>query len=165
MPISASDIQYRMSGGASNNDPAAALGGVESSNSFVDNAIFADVSSADASSGKTYYRCFYVHNNHATLTYLAPHIWIQTQTSSGDTDIAIGLDAAGLNGTATTIADENTAPTGVSFSQPASEGAGLSLGDMAPGDYYAVWVRYTVNASAASTTDTDAIRVKGDTNP
>lgn len=165
MPIVSSDIQYRMSGGAANSDPDAALGGAESSNSFATNAIFDDVSSAEASAGDTEYRCFYVHNNHATLTLQSAKIWIQTQTPSGDTDIAIALGGEGLNGTAETVANENTAPSGETFSQPSSFAGGLSLGSLAPGDRYPVWVRRTVNAGAAGANDSWAIRVQGDTNP
>lgn len=165
MAIASSDIQYRMSGGASNSDPAAALGGAKSSTPFTTNAIFDDVSSAEASAGDIEYRCFYVHNAHATLTLQGAKIWIQAQTSSSDTDIALALGGEGLNGTAETVADESTAPTGESFSQPSSFAGGLTIGDLAPGDHYPVWIRRTVNASAASATDTWTVRVQGDTNP
>ena len=165
MPIIATDIHYRMSGGASNTDPAAAIGGAKSSTSFTSNAIFDDVSSAEAAAGDAEYRCIYVHNAHSTLTLQGAKIWIQSQTSSSDTDIAIALCGEGLNGTAETVANEGTAPTGESFSQPASFAAGLTLGDLAPGEHYPVWVRRTVNAAAASATDTWTIRVQGDTNP
>lgn len=165
MPIVASDIHYRMSGGAANADPAAALGGAKSSNSFATNAIFDDVSSDEAGTGDTEYRCIYIHNNHATLSLIGAKVWIQAQTSSGDTDIAIALGGEGKNGTAEAIGSEGTAPSGVVFSQPASFAAGLSLGDLAPGDHYPIWVRRTVNAAASSATDTWTIRVQGDTNP
>jgi len=165
MAITSTDIHYRMSGGASNSDPAAALGGAKSSNSFATNAIFDDVSSAEASAGDIGYRCFYVHNAHATLTLQGAKIWIQAQTSSSDTDIAIALGGEGLNGTAEVIANEGTAPVGESFSQPSSFAGGLTLGDIGPGQHYPVWVRRTVNAAAASATDTWTIRVQGDTNP
>jgi hypothetical protein len=154
-----------MSGGAANSDPAAALGGAKSSTSFSTNAIFDDVSSAEASAGDTEYRCFYVHNAHATLTLQGAKIWIQAQTSSGDTDVAIALGGEGLNGTAETVANENTAPSGESFSQPSSFAGGLTIGDLAPGNHYPVWIRRTVNATAASATDTWTVRVQGDTNP
>lgn len=163
MPIINTDIQYRMSGGAANSDPAAALGGAMSSTAFTANAIFDDVSSAEATAGDTEYRCFYVRNGHATLTLTSAKVFIQAQTSSADTDIAIALGGEGVNGTAETVGNEGTAPTGESFSQPASYAAGLSLGDLAPGDYYPVWVRRTVNAGAAAATDTWTIRVQGDT--
>lgn len=165
MPIASSDIQYRMSGGASNSDPAASLGGAKSSTSFTTNAIFDDVTSAEAAAGDAEYRCFYVHNAHATLTLQGAKIWIQSQTSSADTDIAIALGGEGKNGTAETVVNEGTAPSGETFSQPSSFAGGLSLGDLAPGEHYPVWVRRTVNASAASATDTWTIRVQGDTNP
>lgn len=165
MAIASSDIHYRMSGGASNSDPAAALGGAKSSTSFSTNSIFDDVSSAEASAGDIEYRCFYVHNNHGTLTLQGAKIWIQAQTSSSDTDVALALGGEGLNGTAETVANEGTAPTGESFSQPSSFAGGLTLGDIGPGGHYPVWIRRTVNAAAASATDTWTVRVQGDTNP
>lgn len=165
MPIVNTDIHFRLSGGAANSDPAASLGGAKSSVQFTANAIFDDVSSAEAAAGDAEYRCFYVHNGHATLTLQGAKIWIQSQTSSSDTDIAIALGGEGLNGTAETVANEGTAPSGESFSQPASFAAGLTLGDIAPGEHYPVWIRRTVNAAAASATDAWTIRVQGDTNP
>lgn len=165
MAIISTDIQYRMSGGASNTDPAAALGGAKSSTSFSTNAIFDDVSSAEATAGDIEYRCFYIHNAHATLTLQGAKIWIQSQTSSSDTDVALALGGEGLNGTAETVANENTAPVGETFSQPSSFAGGLTIGDLAPGDHYPVWIRRTVNAAAVSATDTWTVRVQGDTNP
>lgn len=165
MPITSSDIHFRMSGGSSNSDPAASLGGAKSSTQFSSGSVFDDVSSAEAAAGDINYRCFYVHNAHGSLTLQGAKIWIQSQTSSSDTDIAIALGGEGLNGTAETIANESTAPSGESFSQPSSFASGLTLGDIAPGEHYPVWVRRTVNSSAASTTDTWTIRVQGDTNP
>lgn len=165
MPIVNTDIHYRLSGGAANSDPAASLGGAKSSVQFTANAIFDDVSSAEAAAGDAEYRCIYVHNAHATLTLQGAKIWIQSQTSSSDTDIAIALGGEGLNGTAETVANEGTAPAGESFSQPASFAAGLTIGDLAPGEHYPVWIRRTVNAAAASATDAWTIRVQGDTNP
>lgn len=47
MAIIDSEIQYRLSGGASNSDPNASLGGVKSSTAWVNN-MFDDVSAAQA---------------------------------------------------------------------------------------------------------------------
>ena len=69
----------------------------------------------------TEYRCFYVHNAmHATLTMQNSVIWIQSNTTSADTSIEIALGSSAVNGTEQTIANENTAPTGVTFSAPSS---------------------------------------------
>ncbi len=164
MPIASSDIQYRLSGGAANSNPAASLGGAKSSTA-AGATIFDDVSAAESAAGDTEYRCIYVHNNHGSLTLQNAVIWIQTNTPSGDTTVAIALGGEGLNGTAETVANENTAPAGESFSSPASKGAGLSLGNIPAGQHYPVWVRRTVNAGAAAAADSFTLRVEGDTGP
>lgn len=164
MPITTTDIKYKLSGGAANSDPLLSIGGAKSS---VDSssAIFDDVSSAEASAGDVEYRCVYILNNHGALSYQTAKVWIQTQTPSGDTDVAIGLAAAGLNAAETAVANENTAPAGVTFSAPSSFAGGLSLGTIPAGQFYGIWVRRTVNAAAASASDSFTLRVQGDTLP
>ena len=164
MPITSTDIHYRLSGGASNTDPALSIGGVKSSTA-AGATVFDDVASAEASAGDIEYRLVYIHNAHATLTLLGAKVWIQTNTPSANTDVAIGLGVGGLNATETAVANENTAPGSVTFSQPASFAAGLTLGDLAPGQHYGVWVRRTVTAGAAVAADNFTLRVQGDTNP
>lgn len=164
MPIVSTDIKYRLSGGASNTDPAAALGGAKSSTDAA-STIFDDVSSAEATAGDIEYRCVYVHNNHGSLTLQGAKIWIQTQTPSADTDVAIGLGSSAVNGTEQTVANEGTAPTSVTFSAPSSFAGGLTIGDIPAGQHKAVWVRRTVNAGAAAASDSFALRVQGDTTP
>ena len=163
MAIVSTDIQYRLSGGASNSDTAASLGGVKSSTAASN--YFDDVSSAEASAGDTEYRCVYVHNAHATLTLIGAKVFIQANTPSSDTDVAIGLGSSAINGTEQTVANESTAPTGVSFSAPTTFAGGLAIGDLAAGAHKAVWVRRTVNAGAAAYSDSFTLRVQGDTKP
>ena len=164
MAIISTDIVYRLSGGAANSDQNASLGGAKSSTA-ASASIYDDVTSAEASSGDTEYRCIYVHNNHGTLTYLGSKVWIQTNTPSADTDVAIGLGTSAVNGTEQTVADENTAPSGVTFSAPTSFAGGLSIGDIPAGQHKAVWIRRTINAGAAAASDSFTLRVQGDTNP
>ena len=163
MAIVSTDIQYRLSGGASNAVTASSLGGVKSS--VAASNYFDDVSSAEASAGDTEYRCVYVHNNHGTLSLIGAKVFIQTNTPSSDTDVAIGLGSSAINGTEQTVANESTAPTGVSFSAPTTFAGGLAIGDLAAGAHKAVWVRRTVNAGAAAYADSFTLRVQGDTNP
>ena len=164
MPIISSDIIYRLSGGAANSDPALSIGGTKSSVA-AGATLYDDVSSVEAGAGDTEYRCVYVHNAHATLTLIGSKVWIQTNTPSANTDVAIALGGAGLNGTETAVANENTAPSGPSFTQPSSLAAGLTIGDLAPGDHYPLWVRRAVTAGAAVAADNFTLRVQGDTNP
>ena len=106
-----------------------------------------------------------MHNNHGTLSLIGAKVFIQTNTPSSDTDVAIGLGSSAINGTEQTVADESTAPTGVSFSAPTTFAGGLAIGDLAAGAHKAVWVRRTVNAGAAAYADSFTLRVQGDTNP
>ncbi|MFC7408717.1 hypothetical protein [Hydrogenophaga atypica] len=160
MPITSTDIQYRLSGGAANSNPDASLGGAKSSE-LVPVDLFDDVSSAESAAGDTEYRIIYVHNNHGSLTLQNAVIWISANTTGSR--IAIGLGASAINGTESTIANENTAPGGVTFSQPSSKGAGLSLGSIPPGQHKAVAIRRAVVAATPAANDTYTLSVEGDT--
>jgi hypothetical protein len=162
VPIVSGDIKYRLSGGAGNADPDLSLGGVKSSTDMPAD-LFDDVSSAESSAGDTEYRCVYIHNNHGTLSLQTAVIWIQANTASTATQIAIGVGTAAINGTEQTVANESTAPTSVTFSEPTTFGAGLALGTLPAGQHKAVWVRRIVDAAAGASNDTFTLRVQGDT--
>lgn len=167
MAIVAADIKFYLSGGGGNTDPNAALGGVISTTVITAatlHNLFDQVSGDEAAAGDTEYRCFYVKNTHGSLSLQNAVIWIQTQTPSTDSIVAIALAGEGLNATAETVANESTAPVGESFTSPSSKGTGLSLGTMAAGQRYAIWVRRVISvAAAAYDADSVVIRVEGDT--
>lgn len=164
MAIVSTDIKYSLSGGSSNPSPAASLGGARSSTE-ADATIFDNVSSAEAVAGDVEYRCIYVLNSHGSLTLQGAKLWVQANTPSADTTIDIGLGTSAVNGVEQTISDENTAPTGVTFSAPANEGAAISIGDLGSGQHKAIWIRRAITAGAAAANDSFTLRVKGDTNP
>jgi hypothetical protein len=164
MAIASTDIHYRLSGGASNSSPASSLGGAKSSTD-AGAAIFDDVSSAEAAAGDTEYRCVYVHNGHASLTLIGAVLWIAANTPSPSTTIDVGVGSSAVNGTEQAVADENTAPSGVTFAAAASQGAGIALGDIPAGQSRAVWLRRSVSAGAAAVADSFTLRVAGDTAP
>ena len=145
------NIEFRLSGGAGNSNAAASLGGAMSSTVAPTglNGLFDQVSSAEAAAGDVEYRCIYVANT-GTTTAQGAKLWIQANTPNSDNQIAIALGDEGVNGVAETVANESTAPSGETFSEPASEGAGLSLGNLAQNDEYPVWIRRTINAGAAA---------------
>lgn len=163
MPIAGSDIKYRLSGGSSNADANASLGGAMSSTA-APAGMFDTVNSTEAAAGDVEYRCYYVLNDHATLTLQAAKHWITANTPGGDTDIEIGLGTTAVGtGNEQTVANESTAPTGVTFSAAGSEGAALSIGDIPPGHHKAIWAKRNVNAAAAAANETFNYRTKGDT--
>jgi hypothetical protein len=169
MAIVATDLLLRLSGGSGNTDPDLALGGVMSTSTVISTTVseenlFNNVSASDASSGKTYYRGLYFLNNHGSISLTGSACWISTQTPSSTTALAIALAGEGVNATMETIANENTAPVGESFTAPATFGAGLSTGTIAAGQRYGVWIRYLVDASSpAYDNDDSAISLQGST--
>lgn len=171
MAITSSDLEYRLSGGASNTSPASALGGAMSTvsggiiTSAALNNLFDDVSGDESAAGDIEYRGIYVKNAHGSLTWQSVKIWISSLTSSADTELDIALADEGVNAAMETIADEATAPSGPSFSRPTTKSGGLSPGDIPAGQYVGVWVRRTVTAGAAAANDTGTLRAEGDTAP
>jgi hypothetical protein len=111
--------------------------------------LFDDVTKAEALSGDTEYRCFYLKNEHPTDAIDGAAIWIHADSVGGDS-IAIGLDPAGVN-TATTIANESTPPVGVTFSTPMSEAGAILISAMTAGQAVGIWVRRTVPAVTNTT--------------
>lgn len=154
MVILTTDIVFRLSGGAANSNVNASLGGAKSSVALVDNTannLYADSLGPESLAGSIKYRAIYVHNAHASLTMQNSKIYITTNTPSTDTVFDIGVGSAAINGTEQTVANEDTAPTGgVTFSQPSTYAAGISLGNIPFSQHIAVWFRRTVTAGAAA---------------
>lgn len=168
MSIIAADFTWRHSGGASNSDPNADLGGAKSSVQLTDNTknnLFDDVTSSEHTAGDTEYRCLYLHNANSTDTMQNVVVWISSDTTGADTDLSIGLGTSAVNGTETSIANENTAPASVTFSDAAvSRATGLSIGTLTAGQHKAVWFRRTTTAgSTPQANDTAQFQAGGDT--
>lgn len=162
MPIVSGDLQFRLSGGAANASAAASLGGIKSSNVYPA-ALFDDTSAAESLAGDVEYRCFYVHNAHATLTLLNAVVWLNAQSLGAGHAIAIGVGSSAVNGVEQTVANEDTAPAGVTFTSPTTQGAGLALGSIPAGQHRAVWQRRVVTGASAASANSFTPRVYGET--
>lgn len=177
MAIASSDIKYRLTvktgvaGEAATSTPAGSLGKYASTTDLVDatlDNLFDDVSGDENAASDVEYRCFFVHNNHASITWENVKVWISSETAGG-ASAAIGLDPAGVSAKgaavaqAATIVNEDTAPAGVVFTAPTTKSTGLTIGDIAAGSVAAIWIRRTAANSAALDTDGVVIRCEGDT--
>jgi hypothetical protein len=177
MAISASDILLKLAlltgsaGNASTQpDPNQSLGKYMSTTDMTTsaNGLYDNVSGAENAASTVDYRCFFVFNNHATLTALSVVLYLSAEVSGG-TGIAIGVDttAASAKGSASaqalTIANETTAPVGVTFSSPTTAATGIALGDIPAGQVRAVWVRRTAANTAALDADGVTFGVSCDT--
>lgn len=145
----ASSLQWRLTGGAANSDPNASLGGVSSSETLSSTALnnlFDNVSWQEAVTGDTEYRALDLYNAGDATAY-AVTVWFDGNTSSADTVLQVadgGADAS------VSVADESTAPTGgLSFITP-TEGAPLSIANIAAGHYRRIWFKRVVNALASN---------------
>lgn len=160
-PIEESDILFKLSGGAANADPNLSLGGARSTVSLVDdtaNNIWDNVSTTERTSGRTEYRCWYLLNNHSSKPLVNPVIWLYAPTSALGDEIEIALGSSAINGVEQTVANETTAPTGVTFSKPYTFSGGLIIGaDILAGQHKAVWEKRIVTAGAPVKPDNFAI--------
>ena len=169
MAIVNTNLKWYYSGGASNPDPLASLGGVISSVEVGTSihGLFDRVTGAEALAGDTEYRCIFFKNIDSDVGGLVtPKVFIVSNTTSAGTTLAIGLDPAGKSATAATIATESSAPAGVSFTAPTDYAGGLTFPNepYTQNAYIGIWIRRTVTAGAASTaSDAATIRVQGDT--
>ena len=114
------------------------------------NELFDSVKRYESHFGDTEYRCFFVTNTHLTETMWDIKIFINSQPVSKVDTLQMGLDPASVGdgfttGVAVTVADENTAPAGVTFSIPTKLNP-LVIGDLAPLKCKAVWVKRIVPA-------------------
>jgi len=141
----AASLEYRLSGGSGNTDPAASLGGAMSSTAVTADIIFDVVSAVEAAAGDVEYRCIYIRNN-GTMTLDVVSLYVSDAPTTGV--LAIALGGEGIGGTAETVANENTAPSGESFSTPTTSGGGLTAGPLAVGEARPVWLRRTITAGA-----------------
>lgn len=170
MPVVAGDVKLRFSGGASNAVPGSSLGGVMSSVGVTPSTLenlFDNVTPAEATAGDNEYRCIYVYNSNTTDTLNAVKVWIDPNTPATGSNIQIGLDPAGIGngsstGVAATIANESTAPAGVTFSDVNAEGAALDVGNLGPLQGIAVWFKRIITAGAVGYSgDGCTLRAKG----
>lgn len=167
MAVVPSDIKLFLSGGATNSSPDSSLGGLKSSNEQSNTPLynlFDVVSSTETTFGDSEYRCVYVENTNVTDTLYNAKVFLAANTPSPDTSVTVGLGTSSISGTEQSIADEDTAPTSVSFSAPTDYDTGLLIGDLAPGASKAVWIRRIVNAgSSAYNNDGYTLAAQGET--
>lgn len=176
MPIASGDLLFKLSttAGASGNagaqaDPNASLGKFISTTQIVDatlNNLFDDISGDENAASTIDYRCMFIHNAHASLTLQGAKCWISAEVAGGASG-AIALDASGVvtlgaAGQAQFIADETTAPTGLSFSAPTTKPSGLTIGDIPAGSCQAIWVKRLAANTVAVDADGLSIRIEGD---
>lgn len=177
MPIISSDILWKLStkagsaGNSGGSTAAASLGKFISTTAWagaVKNDLFDDISGDENAASAVDYRLVFIHNAHATLTLLGAVVWLASEVAGG-ASLALSVDATAASAIGSSsaqakeIANETTAPSSQTFTSPTSKGAGLSLGDIGPGQCRGVWIRRTAANTGAVNDDGGVIQVEGDT--
>jgi hypothetical protein len=176
MPIQSSDILVKYSvktgsaGNTTSGTAAGSLGGfistTQAPSAQLSNLFPVLTGDQNANSAVDYY-CLFIHNSHASLTLIAPQVWLTNKTANA-TLVAVGIDPAAASaisaGTsqAASILTSAAVPAGVSFSTPTSKSTGLALGDLAPGQCRAIWFRRTAQNTGALANDSVNFNVEGD---
>ncbi|AJT61132.1 hypothetical protein AVU32_gp291 [Vibrio phage ValKK3] len=180
MPIVTGDLRFNKSlhvvaaspgNGNTNDQEVDSLGGGISATELVSGQVhdlFDAVPSSEASSGRVEYRLIYVKNNHPSLTLYDAMVYMSANTASADSTIELGLDPVALNGVDSLITlddevDSGTELSTVIFGEHSTFESGLDIGNLAAGEYRAIWVRRTINAGAAAALEAATITVRGDT--
>ena len=170
------DILYKYSvsaaaGNTTAGTAAGSLGDQISTTQITDatlHALFAEITAAENAASTAKYKCYFIHNNNGANAYQNVVAYISAETAGG-ASVAIGADttAASAVGSASaqalTIANENTAPAGVTFSAATTQGAGIALGNIPAGSVKAIWVRVTPANTVAINNDGATIMVWGET--
>lgn len=193
MSVQDTDIKYYLTGAGSDGgvqaDPNASLGGYRSSTEIVTaslNNLFDDISSSEASTGDTEYRCICVKNT-ALETWYNVVTWLYAETDPDNIQqfyFAIETPATAdlTDGSAQTIVNESTTPTvnttehngvgsGISnWSSATVKGSGLSPNqgdhddDLDQSEIIFIWVKRVITASAPARSGlSQTIRCEGDT--
>lgn len=143
------------------------LGGAITANEILSASlhnVFNKVNSTDALLGKTYYKCLYVKNTNAAITLEAAKVYIASNTPSATTSMEIGLGTAAINFSEQLIANETTAPIGVTFTALTGVANAVSIGNLANGSYKSIWLKLVVGAgTVAANADGATIEITGDT--
>jgi hypothetical protein len=133
------------------------------------NNIFDDVSGAENQASDIEYRCIFVHNNHGSLTLQSALLYIYSEVAGG-TSIALGVDTTAASAIAASaaqaleVADESTAPSGVTFyTSCVSLATALALGNIPAGYCKAFWLKRIAANTAAVAADGLVYRVAGGT--
>ena len=171
MPINASNLKWFYSGGAGNSDPLLSIGGVMSSvtlSATTLHNLFDRVTGDESEAGVTRYRLLYFKNVDSDADGLMSPVvlYFASLPVNGDT-IKAGLSAQGKGVVTTAVANEHTAPAGVTFTAPVSRAASTIILPSPPylqNEYIGVWFQHIVPAlQSASSGNSVSWVLVGDT--
>lgn len=175
MSVESADILVKLAtdtgpGNSEASSPNASLGGFISTTELVNDTIhnlFAEVSGNENLNELSKYRCLFVQNANNDDTFFNVRVFFSDQNPDG-ADAFVGVDPTAVSAVddtdeqAVEIADEDTAPAGVSFSAPEDYDSGVVIGDLEPNEVRAIWFRRDANDTPAVVNDSATFRIQGE---
>ena len=148
MPILRTDIELHLSGGTTNTDVDASVGGPMSNHTVsavtLLHNLFDKVTGDESQDGDTNYRIIYVKN----ASLLNGELCRAYFSANYQGQIAMGLRET-VNTNATALASESATPSPpVSFVSPSTRDTALDLGDLNADDFRALYLRRIVTAGS-----------------
>ncbi len=186
MAITSADIKFKYStksGSAGNQNTGTAAGSLGKYISTTEitsaqlNNLFDDVTEEENAASDVEYRCFFIHNAHATLDLYNAKLWLSAVVANG-ADILFARSLVGNPANMTKpidqaaaqaeeIANENSVPGcdtfGVAFEKANGASLGSSGGVLESGYCQPFWIKRVATNSAALSNDGVTLKVEGDT--
>ena len=119
------------------------------------NTLFDAVTTAEATTGTTDYRCIYIHNASTTESLTSAELFIQTPPTSGTVTLSMGLGdvissiTMANNPALTSETDGTNLPVGLTFNVPLTA-TPLAVGTIPAGSYQILWLRRSVAAATVA---------------
>ena len=160
MTLTTGDIKLVMTGTGTTSNPNASLGGAINTTEEISttslNSLFDNITGDESNAGDTEYRIVAIHNsspNSDTANEVKVYLPVNYQSF-----MSLGInEIAGV--TPPTIANESTAPSGVTFSSPSTKAAAIDVGDIIAGSFRALYVRRVIPASTSTPKDAASFRI------
>lgn len=178
MPITSAELKqvYSIKTGSAGNStaqgsPALSLGKYVSTTVWPGAAhdLFQAMAADENAAGTVRYRCVFVRNTHATLTATDVRVYLPNGDPAGGATVAIALDTTAVSAIgaaaaqALEVANDTTAPAGLTWVTPTTYAAGIVLGNLAPNQCRAYWIRRTATNSAPVTAESVLFRARAQT--
>ncbi len=126
------------------------------------NELFDIVSGQESNAGSTEFACAYLANE-SSQTALSVSIYVSYEDDHENVSVDLGLGASDIGGVEAEIADEFTAPTGVTFVETQPSGNAILIGDIPAGSHKAIWLRMTVPPGTSAANFNYAITILAET--
>ncbi|WP_438863754.1 hypothetical protein [Neptunicella sp.] len=117
------------------------LGGAATATETDGSDLFDAFNDTETNDGTTEYACIVLETD---VDYSNARMYIESETAHTGVNWTFGLGSAAINAEEQTIANKNTAPADVTFTDAEGLANALTIGDMVADDTKAIWVKVVI---------------------